>query len=41
MKKLGLVIIGVSLLTGCMTKSLWNNNPVSDFTYHLKKNIKM
>ncbi len=37
MKKIGLVIIGVSLLTGCMTKSLWNNNPVSGFTYHYEE----
>ncbi|WP_368872136.1 hypothetical protein [Proteus terrae] len=40
MKKLGLVIIGVSLLTGCMTKSLWNNNPVSGFTYHYEEEYK-
>lgn len=40
MKRLGLIIVGILLLTGCMTKSRWENNPVSDFTYNYEEEYK-
>lgn len=40
MRKLGLIIIWVFLVTGCMTKSRWVNNPISDFTYSYEEEYK-